>query len=987
MKYPSTSKLLKVFLLFITNGISFLALAQKDFASLVNPFIGTGGHGHTYPGASAPFGMMQLSPDTRMADWDGSSGYHYSDSVIYGFSHTHLSGTGIPDYCDLLFMPYTGEVKWNNKDYRSRFSHKNEKAFPGYYEVMLDRQGIKAQLSTSVRSGMHQYSFPSSETQGSILIDLKHRDQVLESWVEKVSPTELRGLRRSKSWAKDQYLYFYIRFENPIESFGMRGDDGRVQNTAFMQGKDVRLFVQFALGDTKQVRAKVGISAVSADGAKLNLDTEIPGWDFNAVKDAASKAWNRELSKIEIKGGTRDQQVTFYTALYHTFLAPNIFQDVDGQYRGTGNTIHKAAINTNYSVFSLWDTYRGYHPLMTIINQQRTKDWIHTFLRQYEQGGMLPVWELAGNETFCMIGYHSVPVIVDAYQKGIRDFNTALALKAMRSYAESERFGLGAYKRFGYIGNEKEHESVSKTLEYAYDDWCIAQFARMTGKDSAYRTYILRAQYYKNVFDPSTKHMRGKIQARWQTPFDPREVNNFFTEGNAWQYSFAVPHDIETLVSMHGGVNAFMSKLDELFTTNSQLTGRDQADVTGLIGQYAHGNEPSHHMAYLFNYLGKPSRTQELVQKICNNFYQNAPDGLIGNEDCGQMSAWYILSSMGFYPVCPGNGDYVLGTPLFDEVKINLENGKQFTIKTNRRSGNDFYITSTKLNGRSQTKSFLLHEDIIKGGTFEFNLASLPSTTWGMAEADRPRSKINEAQIVPVPYFDMSSNTFRERTEVKIKTPGTADEVKVMIMDKIERGNYWTSAPEMLYQGPFTIDSTVMVMAYAIKNADSSKMVEQDLYKMHNDRNIKVLSQVHPMYTAGGPDALVDGIIGMENWRTGAWQSYFDQDFEAIIELKEKRKISYVGVHVLQEISPWIIFPKELIVSVSNDGKTFTETARIKNNIGVMNAGPIARELGGAVKAETKFIKVKAVNGGKLPADHESAGNGSHLFIDEVIIR
>jgi predicted alpha-1,2-mannosidase len=970
--------------------LHFLLQAQKDYTALVNPFIGTGGHGHTYPGASMPFGMMQLSPDTRGADWDGSSGYHYGDSVVYGFSHTHLSGTGIPDYCDVLFMPFTGNVNWDSKDYRSTFSHKNEKASPGYYEVLLDKGSIKAQLSTSVRSGIHQYTFPQSTKEGSVLIDLKWRDEVLESSIEKVSDYELRGLRRSRSWAQNQYLYFYIKFEKPIKTYSVF-NDGKVTNDAKASGKNLKLALLFDLANNKTIRAKVGISGVSEEGAKLNLDSEIKDWNFEKLRANAKISWNKELSKIDIKGGTKDQQTVFYTALYHTFLVPNIYQDVDGQYRGSDLKIHRSSNTTNYSVFSLWDTYRGYHPLMSIINQKRTFDWIATFLIQYKYGGMLPVWELSGNETFCMIGYHSVPVIVDAYQKGIRGFDATLMLQAMRSYAESDRFGLKYYRENGYLSNDKEHESASKTLEYAYDDWCIAQFAKMTGNDSVYRQYIERAQYYKNLFDPSTHNMRGKVQAMWYSPFDPKEINNFYTEGNSWQYSFAAPQDIETLLQLHGGKEAFASKLNELFTTSSQTTGRQQSDVTGLIGQYAHGNEPSHHMAYLFNYVGMPWKTQELIHKICTEFYTNSPDGLIGNEDCGQMSAWYILSAMGFYPVCPGNGEYVLGTPLFEEVTINLENGKKFVIRSMRPEAGSqklFYVQATKLNGRASDKSYLLHTDIMKGGMFEFTLGNQPSKTWGMNSNDLPHSKITEDPISPVPYFNISSNKFKDSMVVTIKSIDPSAEVWYTILDKpfiLKEGE--KVDVEMSSKQPIVLKNSVVIEAMAKGKRSFSPMVVQKFYKTPSDKSITVLSKVSSMYTAGGPEALIDSIEGNENWRTGEWQSYYNQDFEAIVDLKKTKQVNHLGIHVLQDISPWIMYPKEVIFYTSNDGKNFTEATRVQNKVS-KEVGPAQmQELGRDVTLQARYVKVKAISGGSLPVWHESVGNSSHIFIDEIIIR
>jgi predicted alpha-1,2-mannosidase len=977
---------MKRFLLAATTLVSLLALssklnAQKDYTDLVNPFIGTGGHGHTWPGASMPFGMMQLSPDTRLEGWDGCGGYHYTDSKIYGFSHTHLSGTGIPDYCDILFMPFTGAVRWENKEYASPFSHENEKASPGYYEVLLDKHKIRARFTTSYRSGMHEYKFPNGTREGKLLIDLQHRDKVLDAFIEKVNDYEIRGYRRSQSWAQNQLVCFYIRFERPITDLQITG--GKQQGKGSLlsdSGEQLKAALTFSLGDNHGFKAKIGISGVSMEGAKMNLDQEITNWDFNELRSKAKKAWNTELGKIDIKGGSKDQQIVFYSALYHTMLSPNIYTDVDGQYRGTDLQVHKAEGFTNYTVFSLWDTYRAFHPLMTILDQNRTRDWIRTFLAQYKYGHMLPVWELSGNETFCMIGYHAVPVIVDAYQKGITGFDTKLAMEAMRSYAEGDRYGLRQYALTGYLSNEKEHESVSKTLEYAYDDWCIAQFAKLTADWDVYKKYIERAQFYKNLFDPSTGHMRGKLQASWYSPFDPREVNNFYTEGNSWHYSFAVPQDIEGLINLMGGREKFVAKVHELFTTSSQLTGRDQSDVTGLIGQYAQGNEPSHHMAYLFAMAGQPWRTEEIVNRICTSFYTNNPDGLIGNEDCGQMSAWFVFSAIGFYPVCPGSGQYVLGSPLFDEVTINLENGNKFVIRS-EHGKNEIYIREATLWRTPYTKTFIEHADIMKGGVLELKLDDKPNKFRGKENSELPYSAIRQDLIVAVPFFDMPSMKFKQQTLVKLKSiePGTR------IFYRIIRPN--TRSVFVEYKQPFLITGHTRIEAYAQKGNKKSKTVEQLFHRVPDDKLIKVLSEVHPMYTAGGPDALIDGITGTGNWRTGEWQSYFGKDLEAIIDLKKVKPVSYVGIHVLQDVSPWIIYPKELIVETSLDGNTYQPAGRVVNAIQPAQGRPQVQELGLKLKAKTRFVRVRAVNGGLLPPWHESAGNPSHLFIDEIIVR
>jgi predicted alpha-1,2-mannosidase len=959
-----------------------LSFSQKNYTSLVNPFIGTGGHGHTYPGATLPFGMMQLSPDTRLKGWDGASGYHYSDSIIYGFSHTHLSGTGAVDYGDVLLMPFTGTTRWNNSDYASPFSHKNEKASPGYYEVLLQKDSIIAQLTTTLRAGMHQYTFPSNAEKGALLIDLEHRDEVLESWIEKVSDTELRGYRRSRAWAQDQRLYFFIRFETPITEYTVL-NDGVITNAGKVTGKKLKIAVRFGLDENKTARVKLGISGVDEAGARRNLQSEITTWNFNSVRNSAEKAWNDELGKIEVTGGTRGQEIIFYTALYHTLVTPNIYQDVDGRFRSTDLTVHNASHFTNYTAFSLWDTYRALHPLMTITHQKLTSDWINTFLAQYKYGGLLPVWELSGNETFTMNGYHSVAVIWDAYQKGIRGFDAAKALEAAISSAEMDRAGLRVYREQGYVSNDKEPESVSKTVEYAYDDWCIAQLAKKLGKQDLYKKYLFRSQAYKNLFDAETSHIRGKRQAQWHSPFEAREINTFFTEGNAWQYAFAAPQDVAGLIRLYGGDEAFTNKLDALFTASSKTTGFANEDVSGLIGQYAQGNEPSHHVAYLFSYAGKPWRTQELIHRINKEFYKNQPDGLIGNEDCGQMSAWFVLSSIGFYPVCPGNGDYVFGTPLFDEVKIHLENGNTFTVKAkHQKKAASYYIQSATLNNKSYTKSWLAHNDLMKGGTLQFELHDRPNKSFGKKQPDRPVSAINDFKIVVVPYFKGCSHRFTNNHQVEIVSPGNAP-----IYYVVSGSSPSANSTFRLYTKPFTISKSCIVKAYTQKDGVKSNIVKQTFTRLPEDKTIKVLSKVNPMYTAGEPEALIDGVLGTVSWRTGEWQSYPEQDFEAIIDLKKVKPVSYAGVHVFQFLGPSIVYPSKLIVEGSVDGDIFFPITAVNNTIPLEEKAARVNLLGSKIKAEARYIKVKAVSAGRLPAWHSNPGAPTRIFISEVVVK
>lgn len=664
---------MKLFPVIIVVLITQLVLGQ-NYQQYVNPFIGTGGHGHTFPGATTPFGMVQLSPDTRIdGSWDGCSGYHYSDNVIYGFSHTHLNGTGVSDFGDIMIMPTMGKPNLNNKIYSSKFSHQNEKATPGFYSVKLDKHNIDVRLTASTRVGFHEYTFNSSG-QANIILDLNHRDKLLEGEVHVINSRTIQVTRISEAWAKNQVVYAQIEFSVPMKTTDIRsnGDYMHSPENEYIGGTETAICFSKQVKKGEKILVKVSLSPTSYEGAKLN-SSEIKGWDFNKAKTEAEQLWNKELSKIEITEADINKKTVFYSALYHTMIQPNIAQDVDGKYRGRDNKIHIADGFDYYSVFSLWDTFRAAHPLYTLIEKKRTADFINTFLKQYEQGGRLPVWELASNETDCMIGYHSVSVMADAMAKGIKGFDYEKAFEAAKHSAMLDHLGLDAYKKNGFISMDDEHESVSKTLEYAYDDWCIAQMAMILNKTDDNSYFMKRSQSWKNVFDWKTGFMRPKKNGGWDKPFEPKEINNNFTEGNSWQYSFFVPQDIPGMIEAYGGAAKFEAKLDEMFNSESKTTGREQVDVTGLIGQYAHGNEPSHHIAYLYNYVGKPEKTTEKVHYILENFYKNTPDGLIGNEDCGQMSAWYVLSSIGIYAVTPGNAEWSSTEPYFDTIKVNFE--------------------------------------------------------------------------------------------------------------------------------------------------------------------------------------------------------------------------------------------------------------------------------------------------------------------------
>lgn len=724
---------------------------------LVDPFIGTGGHGHTFPGATVPYGMVQLSPDTRLNGWDACSGYHSSDPAILGFSHTHLSGTGIGDYGDILFMPTTGvqplaqgTAEAPDAGYCSAKVPGTEHASPGYYTVTLKDYNVKAELTATTRAGMHRYTFPAGNDAG-LIVDVGHTlqsHQNVVNEIEIINDHELRGRKVTKGWARDQHVYFHAVFSEPFTCTLAANEallDASVRTTNL---RGAKALLKFRNGAGNAVLAKVGISAVDYDGARNNVMREIAGWDFAAVHAAAAAAWEAWLSKIEIKGGTPDQQKIFYTALYHTGISPNIYTDADGRYRGMDTRTHTANGSDNYTVFSLWDTFRAFHPLMTIINPARNEAWIRALVRKYEERGVLPMWELSSNETGTMIGYHSVPVIVDAYFKGYRNFDVEKAYRAIVHASTYDTVNVSfpdeEIKRnlmpkakyynqtLGFIPCDKENESVSKALEYAYNDWCIAQMAKALGKTADYEKFSARSKRYQLYFDKSTGFMRGKkADGTWKSPFNPRFSNHRedeYVEGNAYQWSWFVPHDVEGLVALHGGKAAFATRLDSLFAANSDLAGQNvSADISGLIGQYAHGNEPSHHIAYLYNYIGQPWKTQALVDQILTTLYFNDQNGLSGNEDCGQMSAWYILSSLGFYQVNPGDPTYTLGRPLFEEVTIHLDGGKKFVIKAPHNTAQTRYVQQAKLNGKVLRAPFFAHADLAKGGTLEFTMSAQPS--------------------------------------------------------------------------------------------------------------------------------------------------------------------------------------------------------------------------------------------------------------------
>lgn len=767
----------KIVMLFIAVSLATILFAQsktEDLTQYVDPMIGTQEMGHVFPGACVPFGMVQLSPDTDTIPYavDGKytgtvyrycAGYQYNDPTIVGFSHTHFSGTGHSDLGDFLIMPTVGKLQLNpgtadkpESGYRSRFSHETEKSVPGYYSVKLEDYDIDAELTTAEHVGFHQYTFPESDD-AHIILDLTHGiynydGKVLWSQVWVQNDTLVTGYRITSGWARTNYLYFAMVFSKPIENFGCKNEENLVykgfwrkfdqeNNFPEMGGRKLKTHFDFKTRAGERIKVKFAISAVSTEGALKNLEAEVPHFDFEKEKQKAHDKWQKELEKITIDA-TSEKKVTFYTSLYHTFINPVEYMDVDGQYRGIDHQIHKAEGFVNYSIFSLWDTYRALHPLLTLIQPKRTSDMINSMLAHYDQSvlGMLPVWSHFGNENWCMIGYHAVPVIADAYINGIRGFNAQHALDACISSATNKYYGdIPDYMMLGYVPYDKNATGSSMTLEYAYDDWTIAQLAKAIGKDDVASTYEKRSQNWKKVFNDKTGFVGAKdSKGNWKKPFDALQTHDEgFIEGNSWNYSLYVPQDIPALIQKMGGNDRFSNHLDSLFSMylpDKYFAETEDITREGLMGCYVHGNEPSHHVAYMYNWAGKPWKTQERIHEIVNTKYLNKPDGLCGNDDCGQMSAWYVFSSIGFYPVCPGSGEYSIGSPSVNEAKIELGEGKTLFVKANNLSDKNIYIRSASLNGKPLNTTSISNKEIRNGGELIFEMGKRPNKKWGIVQ-------------------------------------------------------------------------------------------------------------------------------------------------------------------------------------------------------------------------------------------------------------
>ncbi len=947
----------------------------------INPFIGTGGHGHTHPSAQAPFGMIQLGPNTRYDGWDGCSGYHFTDSAMYGFTCTHLSGTGVSDYGDLLMLPYSSPTKEGD---HIKFFKEDEHAQAGYYACIL-ADGTRIEATAGDRIGKLRLHYPPNSSPG-IMVDLNFRDRVLKQDFSELGDGKFEGRRISEGWAREQHFYFGFEV-SPAPDSVWKLSPG-VYWLALPDG-------------IVNAEVSIGMSGTSEEGAWKNYHGEIARRDFEEIFAETQGKWAEELAKSKVKSALPNQRAIYATALYHAYSVPNLWSDVDGSYRGQDNVISRDTVNRHYTVFSLWDTYRTAHPLYTITQPERTQEFIYGMLDMYKQRGRLPIWELAGNETDCMIGYHSVSVLADAIAKGYHT-DTALTLEAMRATAEMDVFGLGAYQVSGFLSIEDESESVSKTLEYAYDDACIAWTAQRFEDWNTYMAYDQRSSAYRSLIDPESGYVRPRTNGDFYSPYNPREVNNHFTEANAFQYSFSPVHDIEgwmeVLTNFRGGRehwnnlprkkqkilvksrhDVLEDLLDGLFYASSHTTGRDQADITGLIGQYAHGNEPSHHIAYLYNATNNPRRTSYWVHRILGSQYQNAPDGLSGNEDCGQMSAWYVMASMGMYPLVPGKPEYQISTPWWDAIHMELPNGKELDI-TVEDVGT--YIMDYDRGDSIETpifqKRYFTHDELLEGGQWKVKRGDEPSD-WGKVYryATKMKNPTPPAPIVRVP------RTFTGTAQVEIIPTGQYD---LWQYDRYENVKWKKDRKGRVGIGTAYDDGFVTAMT---PHFGYGNHVAKAVFSKRDD-NLEaswVVGHASPQYTAGGPEAMVDGITGDTDWRKGHWIGVQGHDATLEITLKKSKQVQTVHVGILKDIRAWIAAPQKVEAQVLYEGDDqwhFFGAMEMDDPLGQEEAVRHDVVLSNPRTDLVRAIRITYTNAGRLQDWHPGAGYQSYFFTDEV---
>lgn len=921
--------------------------------SKVNVFQGTGGHGHTHPAATAPFGLVQAGPDTRTEGWDACSGYHYDDDTLLGFSQTHLSGTGIADLNDFLFQPFQSKPRKGKYPFR----HQDEYAYPGYYSVKIPFHRMKVDIVATPRGAIYQINYTKSK-KSFLLIDLMHRDGVNYSSVTKVNDTTLVLERLSTSWAKNQHAYLYVVFSQKIKDIHIQ-----------WKAKNIASGVLIKFAPTKTYYIKVGYSGTDKEGAALNYEAELKPFCFEELKTLNLNVWEKELSAFNVYGKENEVR-TFYSCLYHCFILPSVWSDVNGRFR-IDDRIYQDTGYVLYSLFSLWDTYRALHPLLVITHPHRTNDFISTFLSMYRHRKRLPVWELHGNETNCMIGAHSISVMTDAYVKGIGKGKGMDMLDAMTD----EMFQRAkTYSPSSFITADQGQESVSKTLEHGYDDWCVARMAeRLTGPSPLQFFHDRRAVGYRSLFNPQRKFMQARRNGKFLEPFDPAEVNHHFTEANSWQYTFHAPYDISAFAEMMGGERALENALDSLFATDSKLNGRQQPDITGLIGQYAHGNEPSHHIAYLYHVLGKPDKGNKIIQEILKTQYDHSPNGFSGNEDCGQMSAWYVWSSIGLYPWCPGNPEYMLALPIFDSVFWHLPNGKELKIYKHHADSGTF-ISSIKYQNHAFSSLAFPHLALAEGGTLTFTMGSQPMK-W--TNSFNKGNQMIGLQHSMAPWLDYSSHVFDDSLQIYIK--GWYDEDE----NYFYRTNQspWNFHPNKNI--PITIykSDTLTVRGQFSKHEVSGIFIQKP-----KKWQLKIESPVHPEYTGGGKEALLDGLYGAEDFHAPGWQSYHGIDFDGELDLGDTITINAIGFHCLQNPGSWIWYPEKIEIFTSVDGIEYTKTSTWTNDVSEHESAMGWLEIPN-LKGSVRYIRFKAINRKMCPQWHPGKGEKAHIFVDEIRIR
>ncbi len=996
---------------------------ETDPYTLVDPFIGTGGHGHTHPAATLPFGMIQAGPDTRLEGWDGCSGYHYDDDTIYGFSQTHLSGTGVSDYGDILLMPFDAAADIPTTaayPFRQGFAHADESAAPGHYAVRL-ANGMEVDIAAGLRSASYRIVFPAG-VQPALWVDLAHRDKVVGYGLELHDDSVLSGFRISDAWAEGQHCHFWLQTDRSVQNVQEQGGSVKQPTTATTTFSGQRLGLRFARSAKAEqpdtLHFRIAISAVDGKGAQQNLQAEALG-SHTAYRAAAEAEWREALEKVQVYGGTEAQRRAFYTAHYHALLAPNRFDDADGRYRGMDHGIYDARRADGpgevYTVFSLWDTYRAAHPWYSLVHPKRNAAFVQSLLDDYKTGGVLPIWKLSDHYTGCMIGYHAVPVIVDAWAKGQLPSaeDQDLALEAMVHSAELPRLGLPAYMEHGYIPADQEAESVSKTLEYAYDDACIAYMAArlfmerqgafdglingasMEVTDASMydlsRRFARRAGAYRHLYDPTSGFFRARRNGGFVEPFDPAEVNLHFTEANAWHYAFAAVQDLEGFAALSGGREALLERLDACFSAASATSGREQADITGLIGQYAHGNEPSHHVAYLYALLGQPWKTQKRVRQICSDLYSDQPDGYCGNEDCGQMSAWYLFSAAGFYPVRPGMPTYTLGSPLFDSVHFHFGEGRTLAVVARGNAPDKPYIQSVQLHGQPMDQAVLHHADLTKGGRLVLQMGAKPKRAWA-ATPPAHVQLVNTEPVLPAPFASPAPRSFTEPYDVELHSAEAGGSIEWQALAKQDQPD--AEAWKPYGSKPLRMEETQRIAFRAVAPAGEtspariSPVVYAHFKKRDETFQLDLASTFAPQYAAGGEAALIDGIPGGADWRTGDWQGYEGQHLTATLDLGQAWSLDSVGLDFLQDENAWIFYPESVAFEVSPEGENWTQLGMARAPVDWQAEG-VRRHRFAAAEVHDfappiRYIRISAQSLKQCPAGHKGAGNPCWIFADEV---